>query len=287
MGARPQDFYEHYSGGSAMNSNLEIDLPNELLAYKENIEATIKPFIKITAKPEDHLRLWQSKFGGVPYFPKGLQYPVDSKGQAMFLLAQINFSETPPLNSFPETGILQFYISGGSDLYGACFESPARQDDFKVLYFPEVAEAEEQLVKDFGFLSKPEISPIGKQSSLAFSLEHAPIPAVDYQFEPGILNLNPKSKYEIYDAYQKVYEEYEKLFRSEGHKIGGYPYFTQNDPREFDTYKGENHILLFQMDSDHEAGIMWGDCGVANFFISEQDLANKDFSRVLYNWDCC
>lgn len=270
-----------------MNSKLEIGLPNELLIYKENIEATIKPFVEIKAKAENNLLLWQSKFGGLPYFPKGLQYPIDSKGQAMFLLAQINFGETPKLDSFPETGILEFYISGGSDVYGACFESPAKQDDFKILYFPEVTEDQGHLVAEFDFLPEPNLLPIEKQSSLTFNLKHAPLPVVDYQFEPRILNLNPKSKYELYKDYQKVYEEYEKLFHSEGHKIGGYPYFTQNDPREFETYKGEEYWLLFQMDTDDEAGIMWGDSGIANFFISEQDLENRNFSRVLYNWDCC
>lgn len=72
----------------------------------------IKPFIKIKAKTKDHLRLWQSKFGGLPYFPKEFQYPTDSNGQAMFLLAQINFSETPKLESFPKKGILQLYVPG-------------------------------------------------------------------------------------------------------------------------------------------------------------------------------
>ena len=32
--------------------------------------------------------------------------------------------------------------------------------------------------------------------------------------------------------------------------------------------------------------IMWGDYGVANFFIHPDDLAKKDFPKVLYNWDC-
>lgn len=270
-----------------MNSKLEIELPNELLPYQERIEATIKPFIEIKAKAENNLWLWQSKFGGLPYFPKGLQYPVDSKGQAMFLLAQINFGETPKLESFPEKGILQFYISGESDVYGACFESPAQQDDFKILYFPEVTENEDSLVTKFDFLPKPDLFPIEKQSSLVFSLKQAPLPVSDYHFEPIILNLNPKLKYELYNDYQKVYEAYSSLFHSEGHKIGGYPYFTQNDPRELETYKGKEYKLLFQIDTDDEAGIMWGDCGVANFFISERDLVNKDFSRVFYNWDCC
>ena len=47
------------------------------------------------------------------------------------------------------------------------------------------------------------------------------------------------------------------------------------------------------MDSDYDykdgeqgKDIMWGDVGVANFFIRPEDLKNKDFSKVLYNWDC-
>ena len=266
---------------------MEIDLPSELFNYKDRIKATIKPFIEIKAKSDNNLRLWQSKFSGFPYFPKGLQYPTDTKGQAMFLLAQINFSETPKLEMFPEKGILQFYISNGSDIYGACFENPARQNGFKVLFFPEVIEDDHLLITEFDFLPKPDMLPIENQSSLIFNLGYAPIPVVDYHFEPTILNIDSKSKYELFGKYKKVYEEYEKLFHSEGHKLGGYPYFTQNDPREFETYRGEEYRLLFQMDTDDEAGIMWGDCGVANFFISEQDLENKNFSRVLYNWDCC
>jgi uncharacterized protein YwqG len=40
--------------------------------------------------------------------------------------------------------------------------------------------------------------------------------------------------------------------------------------------------LLFQKDTDDNAGILWGDCGVANFFISEQDLVNRRFSREFF-----
>ncbi|MBO7381562.1 MAG: DUF1963 domain-containing protein, partial [Neisseriaceae bacterium] len=37
---------------------------------------------------------------------------------------------------------------------------------------------------------------------------------------------------------------------------------------------------------DSKNGIMWGDAGVGNFFITADDLKKRDFSRVLYNWDC-
>ena len=47
-------------------------------------------------------------------------------------------------------------------------------------------------------------------------------------------------------------------------------------------------ILLLQIDSvgigDDE--IMWGDSGICNFFIQEEDLLKLDFDRVMYNWDC-
>ena len=48
--------------------------------------------------------------------------------------------------------------------------------------------------------------------------------------------------------------------------------------------------MLLQIDSDEDDDrsfeIIWGDCGVANFFINSEALLKKDFSKVIYNWDC-
>jgi uncharacterized protein YwqG len=267
-----------------MNTILDSGLPDALLVYKSNIEATIKAYIEIKAKPEINLSLWQSKFGGLPYVPKDFQYPTDSNGQAMLLLAQINFAETPKLESFPEKGILQFYISDANELFGICFEDLRKQNDFRVLYFPDVYKDESKLVTDFSFLHKPDMQPLQQPCSVTFNLKYAPMPAVDYQFESNIIGRNsPKSEDEIY----RIMDVYAKLFKSTGHKIGGYPFFTQFDPRENKKYKGDGYTLLFQMDTDVRANIMWGDSGVGNFFIREQDLRNLDFSKVLYSWDCC
>jgi uncharacterized protein YwqG len=32
--------------------------------------------------------------------------------------------------------------------------------------------------------------------------------------------------------------------------------------------------------------MQWGDMGVANFFINSEKLKQKDFSDILYTWDC-
>jgi uncharacterized protein YwqG len=75
-----------------------------------------------------------------------------------------------------------------------------------------------------------------------------------------------------------------------GHRIAGYPAFCQHDPRGNPDEDYEDlDILLLQIDSESSEGnayIAWGDMGVANFFISAEDLRRLDFSRVLYTWDC-
>lgn len=82
-----------------------------------------------------------------------------------------------------------------------------------------------------------------------------------------------------------LYDIYMKHFLGQGHKMGGYPYFTKQDPRERYPFLRKYDVLLLQIESDDENGIMWGDCGVANFFINSTNLANADFSDILYHWD--
>ena len=74
---------------------------------------------------------------------------------------------------------------------------------------------------------------------------------------------------------------------NEGHWLGGYPCFTQDDPRFSRSDYAACTNLLFQMDScgREDAEILRGDTGVGNFLIAPEDLQQLDFSRILYNWD--
>jgi len=67
--------------------------------------------------------------------------------------------------------------------------------------------------------------------------------------------------------------------------------FTQEDPRNRDKGLTDYNVLLFQLDSsfdeDGEEIVMIGDMGVMNFFIRQDDLQRRDFSDILYFWDCC
>ncbi|ENU31758.1 hypothetical protein F991_00527 [Acinetobacter sp. CIP-A165] len=251
------------------------NLPSTLHPYLEKISATMLPTVTMQLTPSDDLTLWQSKIGGQPYLPLDITYPVDSNGNPLVLLAQFNFAEIPNLPNFPDKGILQFYIAA-DDLYGMNFDDQQQQSSFKVLYFDQIIEDATHLKQDFSELEFDEDAylPFTGQYSIEFTLTSQPISAQDDGFNIGI-------------DEDEVYESYSETFASTGHRLGGYPFFTQSDPRGYKE-NIQDYILLFQLDTDDaENDIMWGDSGVGNFFIHPEDLKKRDFSKVLYNWDCC
>lgn len=76
--------------------------------------------------------LINSKLGGYGYLPKQIKYPINEDGKPLSLLAQINFSEMPLINDFPDSGILSFYVDYFDDLIGLDFDEPTKQKGFKV-----------------------------------------------------------------------------------------------------------------------------------------------------------
>ncbi len=262
-------------------------LPADLEPFRETLEATSLPYVKMTARPAEGTLPWQSKIRGAPYLPRDDEYPAGRDGQPLVLLAQINFAEVPELPGYPTQGILQFFIPANDDLYGLCLDggldARLQGGSFHVRYFPLVDEDPSGLTTDFAFLeqSEQEFLPASEECELRFSLREEMVPTIDYRF--GKL-LGDEFFEQFGDREEELAEAYWKVTDPGGHKIGGYAYFTQADPRES---SGEDWLLLFQMDTDSDAGIMWGDMGVGGFFIREDDLKNRRFSGLLYNWDCC
>lgn len=262
-------------------------LNHPLLApHKDQILATAKPTAEITLTRQDEgLTLWQSKVGGDPYLPKGADYPRHPAGHALTLLAQINFAEVPKLPDFPEKGILQFFIDGTDDMYGADCGGLLVQDGFRIVYYADVSENIDDLVRDFSpyaVENKVDVLPFGGQYAMAFALREQLVPMEDFHFDA-------MTAWEWSEEVQAVYDLYSQDASGIGHRIGGYPWFMQGDPRQYDEDL-QDYVLLFQLDSDwgEESGnnIMWGDAGVGNFFIRPDDLKKLDFSKVMYTWDC-
>ena len=83
-------------------------IPEDFSAYEEELVASVKDSIRLELKASDSLKPWDSKVGGLPYFPKEMDYPMSkTSGKPLMLLAQINFEDMPKLEGYPEKGIVQ------------------------------------------------------------------------------------------------------------------------------------------------------------------------------------
>ncbi len=279
-----------------------INWDNPIIApYKQALLNTSKLSNAFTLEYADNLNLWDSKMGGQPYMPINTEYPKTTEGQPLVFLAQINFAHMPPLPDFPKQGILQFFIAH-NEHYGAdCDNNELRkQDGFRVIYHADVIEDVSQLRQDIKASYPPQehedddyLTPhdFYHEYAMRFKQEKQLISYNDFGFE-RILERQEGGKNADWFQQQKdddeeLEEEIWELFCIEGHRVGGYPNFTQNDPRASAQDDFKDYILLFQLDTDDDMDIiMWGDSGVGNFFIHPDDLKKCDFSRVAYTWDC-
>ena len=271
------------------------------------LEKNKKPMIEISLSDEKP-NLFQSKFGGVPYLPKDKEVPKNKENEQLTLLAQINIDELPENNIYPmKEGILQFWILN-DDILGLDYDTNLG-DGYKIIYYKDIDKSvteEEVLEKYKPYKDEDSYFPIEGEFSLSFKLTDGYFSDSNDDFREivdremkkfydenkdkysEILKIYDKENqlnyWEIWDILEEDKEIGEKLFGA-GHKIGGFPNFTQSDIREV----GDYEILLLQIDSvgTEKNEIMWGDCGIANFFIREKDLKELNFDRAIYNWDCC
>lgn len=256
----------------------------------------------------------ESKFGGRGYVPHDAAIPTNSEGVQMRLLAQIDCRQIT-IPDFPTSGLLQFWAIN-DDLTGCDFDNNTEQKDFRICYYetvdPTVTE-EEVAAKEGNHQpceeDEEDFFPIDGCFGLEFEQTTDRISMCDYRFQKKMAEL----MWELYpeqakqlladeDAAEAFEEELEEYIEEQdeldetpdwmpnafGHKIGGYPGFSQWDPRDIPKEDGHD-ILLLQIDTDDigERGIMWGDSGVANFFISRENLKQRNFQDVIYTWDCC
>ena len=301
---------EGYKPGEASDTSDEEKA--KVARVLAELDKAVPAKARISLKPvRKSTTVFDTKLGGIPYLPKGYEYPVVNTGEhfgkPLRFLAQLNFDKLPYIEGFPQGGILQFYAGcDGDDLIGMDFENGFNQNGFRVIYHGEIIEDERQLysAKDMPSFDNDDCAfPFTGEFLLeASEPSMQPMIATDHRFDKAAVaayNSVYRTHYEtvfgtadkncIYQHDKDLCDLLYEMRSVSGSAIGGYPYFTQSDPREYGEEAGKCDILLFQLDSEGSGAdeIMWGDCGVGNFFISAEDLAALDFTKVLYNWDCC
>lgn len=220
-----------------------------------------------------------SRLGGPAFLPEGTDWPTSSRGTPCVFVAQINFAEMPRLPDYPESGLLSVFVSD-DDVWGVNFDD-GEKSDIRIAYLADVT-MPGRLVQ----------RPGGKAECSPFQNDDVELRGRALRFgETGVL-APADSDWRIAQKWPAWWarggdERFAKMLQPEDRPwgpfayVGGQPRFTQNDPR------GEGNPydrVLLQVGSDDN--IMWGDVGEAVFMIRREDLIARDFSRVMFSWDC-
>lgn len=323
MGASPFDLHDVPDGkyelpdGSALQVGAPIEKPLEISPETREkldpilakVDAMIPPVETVRLKlSRGKTTVLDSKMGGVPYFPKGAEYPTvregENAGKPLYFLAQLNFGKLPKIKGFPSDGILQFFAGcEGDNVYGVYFDDLTNQNAFRVIYHENVSEDVPQGETPVFEFDEVFLPFKGEFLLTAEKLAQMPASCFDFRYEKAVLSAyNELFGGNVTKIYGKgglcridgpLFDALMQTREINGTRMGGYPYFTQNDPRGWkDEYSGHT-VLLFQSDSENGGDpknwlddVCWGDAGVANFFITPEDLAKRDFSNVIYTWDC-
>ncbi|WP_080793035.1 DUF1963 domain-containing protein [Corynebacterium pacaense] len=259
---------------------------------------------------------WDSKLGGAPYRTVGAGWPhrrgADGVEEPLGFLAQINLDQIERWcrrtgsaavldGDLPTHGLLQFFLplmEGWGLMEGDTF----------VTWYPQVTESEDALddrilavIRGDGptFVAETPNRQLraGRPSSACTSNAWSwspltqpenPVRLEPAAIEPLVQMVSPHNdrslpaELRFFPEDRESQDAVEKATGTGGTQVGGFPFFTQVDPRP----SGTTLQLLMQLDGIDNAVVI-GDSGVMNFFISPEDLRTRDFRRVQMNWDCC
>lgn len=237
---------------------------NELnLKSISDLEKLVEPLIRPTTKleiqpasrPPENSQL-ESHFGGHPYFEKGEEWPKSKSDKHLGFIFQI--FNSPEIELPQNIELVQFFYD--------------REE------FPWDTENDGWLVKTYSKIEKEKLEFINKPQALEKSkfckIEFTPtltlpdwegLDLFDYDASKLSCILNEDEPWGNYD------EIVTKLIGEQDYQsqLGGYPKWVQGESTPKDN--NDNSMkLLFQIDSEENAGLMWGDVGLIYVFYDEE-----------------
>jgi len=238
-----------------------------------DLEELVKPLMRNAIKieafkssvPPENSQLI-SHFGGDPYFEIGQQWPKTKSGKDLEFIFQVFNNQK---NNLPENiKLVQFFYNWDE------FPWDTEQDGWLVKIYENLN------VEQINRKKNPNASGTVKYCEILFK-EIQSLPDWDglesYSEEAAKLACLLDDD-QPWDKYQLVTE---KLIGEQNtqSQIGGYPSWVQGDstPTQIN---GEPMNLLFQLDSEENAELMWGDCGLIYVFYDETD------QRIEFNLQC-
>ncbi len=249
----------------------------------------VKPCVRLTASntPDLTIAVGASKLGGNPDLPEGFAWPYFEETPLSFVV-QIDLRDVaglPGAEVLPSEGWLSFFYDTENYPWGGLEDVGG----WSVVY----TEAHRPLQR-----RTTTIEGIFQTSRLSFSPSIS-LPSSD-ALELEAFELNEEET----DALVDLSEVFMTV--DANHQMLGDPEQIQNEMRwecallaeGIDSSTSNARAqdlkatatewrLLLQIDSDDEAGTMWGDTGMLYFWIREDDLRERRFERTWMILQCC
>jgi hypothetical protein len=262
-------------------------------------ERDIAALVAPIAVPAVHVvaaaRPSRSHFGGSPDLPAGVAWP-ERAGKPLTFLARLSLAELHDahrIDWLPDSGALLFFYDVDNQPWGF---DPKDRGGCTVLLVPDRSTA-----VTHADATKPS-GPALPLRALAFNrIDVLPSSERD---AIRLLNLSDAELERYDDLALAVYQN------APNHHVGGYPAPVQGDGMELESqlashgvYCGRvidradprtaalvpgasNWRLLFQMDSDDDLGVMWGDAGTIYFWVEAEAARNGRFDNTWLILQC-
>jgi uncharacterized protein YwqG len=236
-----------------------------------------------------------SKIGGLPVASNKMVWP-QYKGKSLSFLCQIDLTSLPAMfhsSGLPSEGMLYFFYDQEQSAWGHSIDE---NGSWRIVYESEEKSTLVQIA------APSDLSAENIYTEKTVSIKTViTLPSLGDEKLINV-NLNPEQEENYSTLTEAIFGG------SPMHHLLGYPQCiqncdmendceaiyqnTNNDKSEISTggesgCENEEWVLLLQLDSDDDAGMMWGDAGMLYFWIRKCDLLNKKFENTWMILQCC
>ena len=230
----------------------------------------------------------RSHFGGEPGLPADVPWP-EKNGKRLAFLARLSLPEVQAalaIDWLPATGALLFFYDIEEQPWGF---DPKDRGSWAVVPAPDVPAAEPgDGAVPFRYLAFRRIATL--PSAERDSIQALKLSAAEW------------------DAYHELIEE--AFAGKPCHQVSGFPNPVQGDGMELDSQLASNGLycgdasgyndarasalapgaaewrLLFQLSTDDDLDLMWGDCGTLYFWVRQDEARRGEFGNIWLVLQC-
>jgi uncharacterized protein YwqG len=224
------------------------------------------------------------RLGGTPRLAGGVDWPT-WQGRPLSFLAELDLAAISAFDSglnLPTEGMLSFFVDYEEQPWG--FQA----EDFGGWRVIHGSAADPRRTAPDGAESFIEIELSGRQT---FTLPDRweDIAVAWWPGKPAGSSISPMPE-ELHDPLEAYCEAIDGPGWPDAtnHRVGGWPSLVQNPFWQDCRLRsgGTDWSLLFQIDSDEDAGWMWGDVGMLYFAVRESDLRQQRFDDAWMVLQC-